>query len=285
MGTRAATFGSNGNLFIGTAKNESPGVGGLIVAGRTELRGILTDASNVNGTTNQLFTATATGTKWVTLTNPYGGGIGIQSIIDSIYNNVSVDTWTKTGNYIYPTTITDSVGIGTTSPTARLQVNGTFKLFNGTSATNFEYGFSPLNMYPSAGSPGATVNFKDAGGTTNAAISAISGSATIDLNGTYRVHDGTAMQPAMKKTTAGAGLLLGNAAWNRIATTNQVVIGSETIESTASLQLVGTNKAFYPNSMTTTQRDAVTWQAGAVIYNTTTNKHQGYNGTTWNDFY
>ena len=39
-------------------------------------------------------------------------------------------------------------------------------------------------------------------------------------------------------------------------------------------------------SMTTTQRDAISSPtAGMMIYNTTVNKHQGYNGTTWNDFY
>lgn len=40
--------------------------------------------------------------------------------------------------------------------------------------------------------------------------------------------------------------------------------------------------------MTTTQRDAVTWVAGdegMIIFNTTTKKHQGWDGTTWNDFY
>ena len=29
----------------------------------------------------------------------------------------------------------------------------------------------------------------------------------------------------------------------------------------------------------------VTTEAGAIIYNTSTNKHQGYNGTSWNDLY
>jgi len=46
-----------------------------------------------------------------------------------------------------------------------------------------------------------------------------------------------------------------------------------------------TTAAFYPPSMTTTQRDALTVSAGAMIYNTTTSGHQGYNGSTWNDFY
>ena len=43
--------------------------------------------------------------------------------------------------------------------------------------------------------------------------------------------------------------------------------------------------SFTPNVLTTTQRDALTATAGMMIYNSTTNKHQGYNGTSWNDFY
>jgi hypothetical protein len=39
-------------------------------------------------------------------------------------------------------------------------------------------------------------------------------------------------------------------------------------------------------SMTTTQRDAISSpQAGIMIFNTTVNKHQGYDGSAWNDFY
>ena len=39
-------------------------------------------------------------------------------------------------------------------------------------------------------------------------------------------------------------------------------------------------------SMTTTQRDAISSPtAGMMIFNTTVNKHQGYDGSAWNDFY
>ena len=37
--------------------------------------------------------------------------------------------------------------------------------------------------------------------------------------------------------------------------------------------------------VTTIQRNGLTTSTGAVIYNIDANKHQGYNGTTWNDFY
>jgi len=37
--------------------------------------------------------------------------------------------------------------------------------------------------------------------------------------------------------------------------------------------------------ISTTVRDSLTAVAGDIIYNTTTNKHQGFNGTIWNDLY
>ena len=46
-----------------------------------------------------------------------------------------------------------------------------------------------------------------------------------------------------------------------------------------------------PPRVNNTQRNALTnvsgasTETGAIIYNTTTNKHQGYNGTSWNDIY
>lgn len=37
--------------------------------------------------------------------------------------------------------------------------------------------------------------------------------------------------------------------------------------------------------MTTAERDAMTAEAGMVIFNSTLSKHQGFDGTTWNNFY
>lgn len=50
------------------------------------------------------------------------------------------------------------------------------------------------------------------------------------------------------------------------------------VKATGSQVGVKTNKAVVIGDSTTTT-------AGALRYNTTTNKHQGYNGTTWNDLY
>lgn len=63
-------------------------------------------------------------------------------------------------------------------------------------------------------------------------------------------------------------------------------IGSATVaNAVAQLEVTSTTKGFLPPRMTTAQRDLIAAVAGLVIYNSTTNKHQGYNGTNWNDFY
>lgn len=65
-----------------------------------------------------------------------------------------------------------------------------------------------------------------------------------------------------------------------------VGIGSSQQFSSAALAVTSTTQGFLPPRMTTAQRDLIATPAtGLIIYNTSTNKHQGYNGTTWNDFY
>ena len=59
-----------------------------------------------------------------------------------------------------------------------------------------------------------------------------------------------------------------------MVTGNQIISGTKTFSD-----------AIISASYTTTQRDALTAVAGMVIFNTTVNKHQGYNGSSWNDFY
>lgn len=55
---------------------------------------------------------------------------------------------------------------------------------------------------------------------------------------------------------------------------------------TGKLEVTSTTQGFLPPRMTTTQRDAIVSPAeGLVIYNTTDKKHQGYDGTSWNNFY
>ena len=67
---------------------------------------------------------------------------------------------------------------------------------------------------------------------------------------------------------------------------DNVGIGASSPDSTAKLQVDSTTQGFLPPRMTTTERDAITNPAaGLMVYNTTTNKAQCYNGTAWQDLF
>ena len=88
--------------------------------------------------------------------------------------------------------------------------------------------------------------------------------------------------------TSTSGGTFGNIILGHNGTTKRgnVLIGTSTNVPSAIVNISSTTQGFLPPRMTTTERDAITSPAaGLIIYNTTTNKHQGYNGTTWNDFY
>jgi hypothetical protein len=61
-----------------------------------------------------------------------------------------------------------------------------------------------------------------------------------------------------------------------------LVVGSSAINAKAKLQVDSTTQGFLPPRMTTTERNAITSvPAGLMIYNTSLNKLNVYNGTTW----
>jgi hypothetical protein len=67
-------------------------------------------------------------------------------------------------------------------------------------------------------------------------------------------------------------------------TASSINSGSITLSSAIDLSAI-TDTLFYPPVMTTTQRNAISAFAGAIIFNSSTGKHQGYNGSSWDNFY
>ena len=64
--------------------------------------------------------------------------------------------------------------------------------------------------------------------------------------------------------------------------TENLAIGTTTANSSAIVDFSSTTKGFLIPRMTTTQRDAISTPAsGLIVYNTTTNETQYYNGSTW----
>jgi hypothetical protein len=61
--------------------------------------------------------------------------------------------------------------------------------------------------------------------------------------------------------------------------------GTTAQNASSVLDLQSTTRGFLPPRMTTTQKNAITAVAGLVLYDSTTNKLQCYNGSTWNDLF
>lgn len=133
------------------------------------------------------------------------------------------------------------VGINTTAPTERLDVNGSIRTRN-----SIKFGDTA----------------KSIDGGTGAVMTINSGNNSMVFRGTSNAF--------MRGSTVGIGI---------------EIAGTPTINPSAILTLTSTTKGFLPPRMTTDERDAISSPAlGLMIYNTTTNKHQGYNGS-WNDLY
>jgi len=66
---------------------------------------------------------------------------------------------------------------------------------------------------------------------------------------------------------------------------SRVGIGTNSVDSGATLEVDGTTGGILLPRLTTTQRDALTPVNGLMIYNTTTSKFQGYAGGAWVDLH
>jgi hypothetical protein len=185
---------------------------------------------------------------------------------------------------------TTNVGIGISSATlAKFHVVGNVLFSAGNVSLNSTSGNTQIGTSTDAG-------FKlDVNGTAR-----VSGDFSLVLGNAIRF--GTALglvktNAAMKSyggTNAGAGGTNDLYYWNgstyavgiRLNNNANVLINTTTEIASSILTVESTTKGFLPPRMTTTQKNAIaTPAAGLVVYDTTDNKHYGYNGTTWNAFY
>ena len=137
-----------------------------------------------------------------------------------------------------------NAGFGYTSMTDRVEINGSVSVSN-----SFKVGGGASS------------------GTAIGSILNVSGALAVQGAGTRDVTIGSGTYP--------------NALFVE-GTNGNVIVGATSGDASAILEVTSTAKGFLPPRMTTTQRDAVTTPAtGLVIYNTTTNVLNFYNGSAW----
>jgi hypothetical protein len=165
-----------------------------------------------------------------------------------------------------------NVNIGATSLGARLGIKGS----GSTSAT------TSLLVQNSAGTAALTVR-DDLSATFGGNITTNNNVIARGLSiGTSGINFQSASNTLIVPSTLGWDVLY-NGATNNVQIGRTGFIGSR--ESSASLQVDSTTQGFLPPRMTTTQKNAITAVAGLVLYDSTTNKLQCYNGSTWNDLF
>lgn len=173
------------------------------------------------------------------------------------------------------------VAIGTTTDAGfRLDVNGTARVQGQITATSAELGSGQLAL-----SVNQILGFNGVrlrGGASSIGGTSVGTLANIQPNiQLFVLGYGT--------TTATSSLVVRNSANTNmfiVRDNGGILINTTTDVASAIVNIESTTQGFLPPRMTTAQRDAiVSPAAGLVIYNTSTNTHQGYNGTTWNNFY
>jgi hypothetical protein len=159
-----------------------------------------------------------------------------------------------------------TIGNGTTALGARLGIKGS----GSTSAT------TSLLVQNSGGAERLRVydNGDLLMGGTNGSIGVFQADSNYyKSNDLHYFQCGSYIQAAIRGASdAGVGMQLGK--------------GASAANSSSILELVSTQKGFLPPRMTTTQKNAIASPAtGLVLYDSTTNKLQCYNGSTWNDLF
>jgi hypothetical protein len=150
---------------------------------------------------------------------------------------------TRTTSYVNLQPNGGNVGIGTATPTTPLYIYTA-----GNNSVTIEAGTGDSQVaFRSGGSPRFLFGYEDA-------------------DDGFRIYNyGTTSTALFVKSNTG-----------------NVGIGTTSPNAAALLDLTTTSKGFLPPRMTTTQRNAITSvPAGLMVYNTTTNKLNFYNGSAW----
>jgi hypothetical protein len=176
-----------------------------------------------------------------------------------------------------------------------------YKDYNGNQAmmlTMTGSGSGSLTVNNGITSLGATIGIKGSGATSattsllvqNSAgtnIFKIGDSARIDVLGTIGSIDFSSYYQIFSSGNASTvGCWKGSQAFSVDGSRLCVNVATSAHSASASFQVDSTTTGILPPRMTTTQKNAIASPAaGLVLYDSTTNKLQCYNGSTWNDLF
>ena len=190
--------------------------------------------------------------------------LGLDTLFDGKANLVGGNTYTGSQSINGTVTTSDKVSINSTSAVTNP------KLLIAASTAHGAGDNVPLVVKGSGANRLASINLRSTGG----------GGELYDGWVTGTVGGGIQVNNRFTVSNGGSGPLSGTTMFS--VTTTSVGVGIGTPNAAAILDVTSTTKGFLPPRMTTTQRDAIaSVPAGLMIYNTSLNKLNVYNGTTW----
>ena len=149
----------------------------------------------------------------------------------------------------------------------------------GIGITNPQY---PLDVYQT-GVGGDFIRLQDSAGNINAGIIGLGdgggGESYLDFKAQFLGGLGSNASIRFYTRTGGG------ASTNTMILRHDGNLGIGETNPTKKLVVTSTTSGIVIPRLTSTEITALTPIAGEMVYNTTTNKHQGYDGTIWNDFY
>jgi hypothetical protein len=165
---------------------------------------------------------------------------------------------------------TARVGIGTSSPSLKLFVESASDSSIGSRAT-VNTGFAGVNLYDYAGAAAASFQYG------NPAAGAFANTLAIATR-----HSSIPLKLYQGGVATGNERIVLDAS-GRIALINaNVGVGTATPHASAQAEIASTTRGFLPPRMSSTQRDAIASPAtGLMIFNTTSNKPEYWNGSSW----
>jgi hypothetical protein len=188
------------------------------------------------------------------------------NLLDLQVGGVSKLSVKNTGQLILDPTFGLKFGASSTNITAPSNGNLTLLDNAGTSFNRLQFG-GTTNAFPAIKRNSAGIDFRLADDSGYATIRAFYGVFDLVYNSTFSIGfaGGT------------TGIFLSN-----VGSTIFSATGATSVNASAQVQIDSTTKGFLPPRMTTTERDLIaTPAAGLMIYNTTTNRPNFYDGSAW----
>lgn len=213
----------------------------------------------------------------------YANGSGSVSLgVESSSNSQSISVGFSSFSQFFSTAIGYNANASNTGVALGHSANSsnTRAIAIGNSSTSSRFGGLAIGYTANVGTSGNYGMALGAGANVTAGNSVL-----ISTKGTTQTNS-TANTFEVNLDNTTSIFRFGNTVDGWLNSTGNFAFGTTTPDASAKLEVSSTTGGFLPPRMTTTERDAIaTPAAGLVIFNTTTGKHEGYDGTTWNAFY